>query len=120
MSAPAAPAAPPPRRHEGLLALWDGLILILVCVNLALILFDSLYALGPLNQALAAMLPGFHAFYGERIHAHFTRIDLVFGSNSVLRAYAEVYAQDDAKEKFVRDFVKAWTKVMNADRYDLE
>lgn len=48
-----------------------------------------------------------------------TRIDLVFGSNSVLRAYAEVYAQDDAKEKFVHDFVAAWTKVMNADRFDL-
>ncbi len=48
-----------------------------------------------------------------------TRIDLVFGSNSILRAYAEVYAQDDNKEKFVRDFVAAWTKVMNADRFDL-
>ena len=48
-----------------------------------------------------------------------TRVDLVFGSNSVLRAYAEVYAQDDNREKFVRDFVAAWTKVMNADRYDL-
>ncbi len=48
-----------------------------------------------------------------------TRIDLVFGSNSVLRAYAEVYAQDDDKEKFVNDFVAAWTKVMNADRFDL-
>ncbi|PWE18956.1 catalase/peroxidase HPI [Marinicauda salina] len=48
-----------------------------------------------------------------------TRLDLVFGSNSILRAYAEVYAQDDSKEKFVRDFVKAWTKVMNADRFDL-
>ena len=48
-----------------------------------------------------------------------TRIDLVFGSNSVLRAYAEVYAQDDNHEKFVHDFVAAWTKVMNADRYDL-
>lgn len=48
-----------------------------------------------------------------------TRADLVFGSNSILRAYAEVYAQDDAKEKFVKDFVKAWTKVMNADRFDL-
>ncbi|WP_273387659.1 catalase/peroxidase HPI [Thermomonas hydrothermalis] len=48
-----------------------------------------------------------------------TRVDLVFGSNSILRAYAEVYAQDDNKEKFVRDFVAAWTKVMNADRYDL-
>ncbi|MDP2288130.1 MAG: catalase/peroxidase HPI [Actinomycetota bacterium] len=48
-----------------------------------------------------------------------TRADLVFGSNSVLRSYAEVYAQDDNKEKFVRDFVAAWTKVMNADRFDL-
>ena len=48
-----------------------------------------------------------------------TRIDLVFGSNSILRAYAEVYAQDDAGEKFVHDFVRAWTKVMNADRFDL-
>ncbi len=48
-----------------------------------------------------------------------TRVDLVFGSNSVLRAYAEVYAQDDNKEKFVHDFVKAWVKVMNADRFDL-
>lgn len=48
-----------------------------------------------------------------------TRVDLVFGSNSILRAYSEVYAQDDNKEKFVKDFVKAWTKVMNADRYDL-
>ena len=49
-----------------------------------------------------------------------TRVDLVFGSNSILRAYAEVYAQDDNREKFVRDFVAAWTKVMNADRFDLE
>ncbi len=49
-----------------------------------------------------------------------TRVDLVFGSNSVLRSYAEVYAQDDNKEKFVKDFVNAWTKVMNADRYDLK
>ncbi|MGL4281787.1 MAG: catalase/peroxidase HPI [Albidovulum sp.] len=48
-----------------------------------------------------------------------TRADLVFGSNSQLRAIAEVYAQDDAKERFVKDFVAAWTKVMNADRFDL-
>jgi catalase-peroxidase len=48
-----------------------------------------------------------------------TRIDLVFGSNSILRAYAEVYAQDDNREKFVHDFVAAWTRVMNADRFDL-
>ncbi|WP_052911574.1 catalase/peroxidase HPI [Riemerella anatipestifer] len=49
-----------------------------------------------------------------------TRVDLVFGSNSILRAYTEVYAQDDNKEKFVKDFVKAWAKVMNADRFDLK
>lgn len=48
-----------------------------------------------------------------------SRVDLIFGSNSVLRAYAEVYAQDDNKEKFVRDFIAAWSKVMNADRFDL-
>ena len=48
-----------------------------------------------------------------------TRADLVFGSNSILRAYAEVYAQDDSREKFVHDFVAAWTKVMNSDRFDL-
>ena len=48
-----------------------------------------------------------------------TRVDLVFGSNSVLRSYAEVYAQDDNKEKFVQDFIAAWTKVMNADRFDV-
>lgn len=49
-----------------------------------------------------------------------TRVDLVFGSNSILRAYAEVYAQDDNKEKFVHDFIKVWNKVMNADRFDLK
>ncbi|MCY1161715.1 Catalase-peroxidase [compost metagenome] len=49
-----------------------------------------------------------------------TRVDLVFGSNSILRAYSEVYAQDDNKEKFVKDFVAAWVKVMNADRFDVK
>lgn len=49
-----------------------------------------------------------------------TRVDLVFGSNSILRAYAEFYAQDDNRERFVKDFAKAWVKVMNADRYDLK
>ena len=48
-----------------------------------------------------------------------TRLDLVFGSNSILRSYAEVYAQDDNKDKFVKDFIAAWTKVMNADRFDI-
>nr|WP_321523814.1 catalase/peroxidase HPI [uncultured Cohaesibacter sp.] len=49
-----------------------------------------------------------------------TRVDLVFGSNSILRSYAEVYAQDDNKEKFAKDFVAAWAKVMNADRFDVK
>ena len=48
-----------------------------------------------------------------------SRVDLVFGSNSVLRAIAEVYGCDDGKERFVNDFVKVWTKVMNLDRFDL-
>ena len=49
-----------------------------------------------------------------------TRVDLIFGSNSQLRALAEVYACEDSKEKFINDFVTAWTKVMNADRFDLK
>ncbi|ENJ1750244.1 catalase/peroxidase HPI [Vibrio parahaemolyticus] len=49
-----------------------------------------------------------------------TRVDLVFGSNSILRSYAEVYAQDDNQEKFIHDFIAAWAKVMNADRFDLQ
>ena len=49
-----------------------------------------------------------------------TRNDLVFGSNSILRAIADVYAADDAGEKFVHDFAKAWVKVMDADRFDLD
>lgn len=48
-----------------------------------------------------------------------TRVDLIFGSNSELRALAEVYGCNDSKEKFVKDFVAAWTKVMNLDRFDL-
>ncbi|MCK9858880.1 catalase/peroxidase HPI [Paenibacillus sp. ATY16] len=63
-------------------------------------------------------------YYGRnrttgRVDRTATRVDLVFGSNSILRAIAELYAQDDNQEKFVRDFVAAWVKVMNADRYDL-
>ena len=50
---------------------------------------------------------------------HATRTDLIFGSNSQLRAVAEVYAEDGNREKFVKDFLAAWTKVMNADRFDL-
>jgi len=49
-----------------------------------------------------------------------TRVDLILGSNSILRAYAEVYAQDDNKEKFVQDFIKTWSKVMHLDRFDIK
>ncbi|MDP2425598.1 MAG: peroxidase family protein, partial [bacterium] len=49
-----------------------------------------------------------------------SRVDLVFGSNSQLRAISEVYASDDAQEKFIHDFISAWTKVMNADRFDIK
>ena len=49
-----------------------------------------------------------------------SRADLVLGSNSILRSYAEVYAQDDNKEKLIEDFVKIWTKIMNADRQDIK
>ncbi len=67
---------------------------------------------------------GFNAYnlrnrFTDQVRYTATRADLVFGSNSILRAYAEVYAQDDSREKFVHDFVAAWTKVMNADRFDL-
>lgn len=55
----------------------------------------------------------------EKVKWTATRVDLIFGSNSILRAYSEVYAQDDNKEKFIFDFIAAWTKVMNADRFDL-
>ena len=64
----------------------------------------------------------FGAFFStktKKVKFTASRADLVFGSNSKLRSYSEVYAQDDNKDKFVRDFIKAWTKVMNADRFDL-
>ena len=72
-----------------------------------------------------ALDPGKHAYQGidrttGQIRWIGTRADLVFGSNSELRALAEVYASDDAKEKFVKDFVAAWVKIMNADRFDLK
>ncbi len=72
-----------------------------------------------------APMPGATGIYEGRVRTTGdvkytgTRVDLLFGSNSILRALAEVYAQDDAKEKFARDFVAAWVKVMNADRFEL-
>ena len=55
---------------------------------------------------------------GEKVRTA-SRVDLVFGSNSQLRALVEVYASEDSKEKFVSDFIEAWNKVMNSDRFDL-
>ncbi|MCL1869903.1 MAG: catalase/peroxidase HPI [Promicromonosporaceae bacterium] len=77
-----------------------------------------------MGTAWTALDPGKHAYQGsDRVSGEKkwvgTRSDLVFGSNSELRALAEVYAADDAKEKFVKDFVAAWVKVMDADRFDL-
>ncbi|NOZ27786.1 MAG: catalase-peroxidase, partial [Chloroflexi bacterium] len=66
----------------------------------------------------AQLFEGFDRKTGERKWTA-TRVDLVFGSNSQLRAQAEFYAQDDNQEKFVRDFVAAWDKVMNLDRFDI-
>lgn len=70
------------------------------------------------SAADSDIFDGRDRFSGERKWTA-TRVDLIFGSNSQLRALAEVYAQDDAKEKFVEDFIAAWNKVMNADRFDL-
>jgi catalase-peroxidase len=72
-----------------------------------------------------ALDPGMHAYQGSDYATGEptitgTRIDLLFGSNSELRAIAEVYASDDAKQKFVEDFVAAWVKVMELDRFDLK
>jgi catalase-peroxidase len=77
-------------------------------------LTDMRYAWAPVGEGLYELRD--RATRAARWTA--TRVDLVFGSNSILRAYSELYAQDDCKEKFVRDFVAAWTKVMNADRFD--
>jgi len=78
-----------------------------------------------MDTAWKPVAPGAHQFEGRdratgALKWTATTVDLVFGSNSQLRAIAEVYAQDDAREKFVHDFVAAWNTVMNADRFDLK
>lgn len=78
-----------------------------------------------LDMNIEWMPAGFNKYEGKNrvtgeVVRTATRFDLVFGSNSILRAITEVYAQDDNKERFVRDFIQAWTKVMNADRFDLQ
>jgi catalase-peroxidase len=70
------------------------------------------------NSASADVFEGTDRSTGK-IKWHGSRVDLIFGSNSELRALAEVYACEDAQEKFVTDFISAWTKVMNLDRFDL-
>ncbi len=72
------------RNREGLHAAWEAFIVLLVCINLGLILFDSLFALAPINDALAALAPSAHHFYDARIHAHFIAIDLAFVSVFIL------------------------------------
>ncbi|GGM04771.1 ion transporter [Pseudomonas asuensis] len=71
-------AVAPTRRREGLHATWDGFIIVLVCANLALILFDSLYSIGPLNRLLELATPAGHEWYASHIHANFQKIDLCF------------------------------------------
>ncbi len=76
--------------------------------------------LSPLRQHAAESNPlGENFDYARAFSRTATPVDLVFGSNSELRAVSEVYASSDGQEKFVRDFVKAWTKVMTLDRFDL-
>ena len=81
--------------------------------------FVNLTDMGNSWEPVEAGLYEIRARNSGRVKWTATRVDLVFGSNSVLRAYSEVYAQDDNQEKFVNDFVAAWVKVMNADRFDL-
>ena len=87
--------------------------------------FVNLLSMSNVWDPAAGSKPGDHEVYEARdrktkqVKWTGTRADLIFGSHSQLRALAEVYASGDAKEKFVKDFVAAWTKVMNADRFDL-
>ena len=73
--------------------------------------------LEPLNQNIK---DDFYKVPNLKFDIDKLRADLVLGSNSILRSYAEVYAQDDNKEKFIKDFIKVWTKIMNADRINLK
>ncbi|MEQ9360664.1 MAG: peroxidase family protein, partial [Rhodospirillales bacterium] len=81
--------------------------------------FVNLVDMGTEWKPVARSKDLFEGRAGGKVKWTATRVDLVFGSNSQLRALAEVYAQDGAEKKFLRAFVDAWTKVMNADRFDL-
>jgi len=89
----------------------EGLLTTDFFVNLT----DMKYAWKPVSENLYHLIDK----TSNQLKWTATRVDLVFGSNSILRAYAEFYAQDDNNEKFVRDFVKTWVKVMNSDQYNL-
>jgi len=80
--------------------------------------YDTKWQVAPGHAEKSDQFTGTHPGSGKELHG--TRADLVFGSNSVLRAQSEFYGADDAKEKFVKDFVAAWVKVMNADRFDVD
>ncbi|WP_462381557.1 ion transporter [Pseudomonas sp. Marseille-QA0892] len=76
--------ASPARRRDGIHVVWEGFIVLLVVVNLTLILFDTLFAIGPLSDLLAFIAPSFHAFYANQVHPHFALIDLAFVAVFVL------------------------------------
>jgi catalase-peroxidase len=103
---------------------WDGSAHGVLTDRVGVLTNDYFVNLLDLGTTWAPIDPGSHAFQatsdasGEALWTA-TRADLVFGSNSELRAVAEVYASDDATEKFVRDFVAAWAKVTELDRFDL-
>jgi catalase-peroxidase len=103
---------------------WDGSAYGVLTSKPGVLTNDYFINLLDLNTSWHAVDPGSHAFEGRdratgKPKWMGTRVDLIFGSNSELRGFAEVYAFADAKEKFVNDFVAAWNKVMNGDRFDL-
>ncbi|MCC4909573.1 catalase/peroxidase HPI [Microbacterium sp. cx-59] len=103
---------------------WDGSAYGVFTDRAGVLTNDFFVTLLDLGTTWKPLDPGSHAFAGAKDGSGApvgvgTRVDLLFGSNSELRALAEVYASDDAKEKFVRDFVAAWTKVTELDRFDL-
>ena len=103
---------------------WDGSDHGVFTDRVGVLTNDFFVNLLDLGTTWKPLDPGSHAFLGtkdatgEKVGVG-TRVDLLFGSNSELRAVAEVYAADDAAEKFIQDFVDAWVKVMEADRFDL-
>ncbi len=103
---------------------WDGTSRGVFTARPGVLSNDFFANLLELGTTWKALDPGAHAFEGRddatgEVRGTGSRVDLVFGSNSELRALAEVYASDDANEKFVRDFVAAWAKVGELDRFDL-